>query len=418
MFLSIAISLSLHTPPRFILLGLLFLQNLGHDLRSQLQWEFHIPSKLVRLACFRIGNPQKIDASHQALGRTNQVTNAFLILRVFLNEELHRFIGKNEVAVLEGQTFLKLLPDVVLQNDLLVRRLLPRTGDHLETIAKDRMNLGLIVEREDEQALGQIEVNAGKLTIVELRVLRTIRQVNQEIHDFLATIRAGDLVELIKLQHRIHTAGLRESLHNSTAHRAFLGEGMTHKGCRIRGTAEREERKRTLQNIRNSVACEAGLTDTHGSLESDDIAYGVWVGNPLGQNLHDLSLGREHSVHSLVHLDTSRREELRTGLLPIGHLDRQRNLLAERNLEELIHPILELEVLTAFHLLKCIQLLDDAGLDGIRDGHLQNTELQRDISRLDELSQRLHLFVQGTTLGLGKTLLVIFFVFIEFEMRN
>lgn len=92
------------------------------------------------------------------------------------------------------------------------------------------MNLGLIVEREDEQALGQIEVNAGKLTIMELRVLRTIRQVNQEIHDFLATIRAGDLVELIKLQHRIHAAGLCESLHNSTAHRAFLGEGMTHEG--------------------------------------------------------------------------------------------------------------------------------------------------------------------------------------------
>lgn len=92
------------------------------------------------------------------------------------------------------------------------------------------MNLGLIVEREDKQALGQIEVNPRKLTIMELRVLRTIRQVNQEIHDFLATIRAGDLVELIKLQHRIHAAGLCESLHNSTAHRAFLGEGMTHEG--------------------------------------------------------------------------------------------------------------------------------------------------------------------------------------------
>ena len=146
----------------------MFLQNLGHDLRGQLQWEFHIPSKLVGLASFRIGNPQKINASHQALGRTNQVTNAFLVLRVLLNEELDGLVGKNEVAILEGQTLLKLLPNVVLQNDLLVRRLLPRAGDDLQTVTKNGVNLGFIVEREDKQALRQVEVNAGKLAVMEL----------------------------------------------------------------------------------------------------------------------------------------------------------------------------------------------------------------------------------------------------------
>ena len=100
------------------------------------------------------------------------------------------------------------------------------------------MNLGFIVEGEDEQALREIKVNPRKLPIMKLRVLRTIRQVNQEIDDFLAAIRTGDLVQLIKLQHRVHAASLCESLHNTATHRALVGERMTDKGGRIRGTAE------------------------------------------------------------------------------------------------------------------------------------------------------------------------------------
>lgn len=100
------------------------------------------------------------------------------------------------------------------------------------------MNLGLIVEGEHKQALGEVEVNACKLAIMELRILRTIREMNQEIHNFLAAIRRGDLVQLIKLQHGVHAACLNEGFHNATTHRALLGERMTDKGRGIRGTTE------------------------------------------------------------------------------------------------------------------------------------------------------------------------------------
>lgn len=72
------------------------------------------------------------------------------------------------------------------------------------------MDLAFIVEGEHEQALGQIEVHSGELAIVELGVLRTIRQVNEKIYNFLATLCGADLVQLIKLQHRIHTAGANQ----------------------------------------------------------------------------------------------------------------------------------------------------------------------------------------------------------------
>lgn len=160
--------LRIHTPPRFILLGLLFLQNLRHNLGGQLQREFYITTKLVGLASLGIRNPQKIDASHQTFGSTNEITNAFFILRILFNEELDGLVRKHKITLLEGQTFLKLLPDVVLQNDLLIGRFLPRAGDDLKTIAKNGVNLGLVVEREDKQALREIKVNPRKLAIMEL----------------------------------------------------------------------------------------------------------------------------------------------------------------------------------------------------------------------------------------------------------
>lgn len=104
--------------------------------------------------------------------------------------------------------------------------------------------------------------------------------------------------------------------------------------------------------------------------------------------------------------------------MAIGHLNGERNLNPERNLEELIDPILELEALTAIHLFEHIQLLDDAGLHRIGNRNLQNAELQGNLALAHESGQGLHLTVQGPALSLRETLLVLLFFIIEFELGN
>ena len=72
--------LSLHTAPRLILLGLLFLQDVRDHLGSELQWELNVPTELLGLASFGIRNAQKVDAGHKGLGSTDKIANTLLFL--------------------------------------------------------------------------------------------------------------------------------------------------------------------------------------------------------------------------------------------------------------------------------------------------------------------------------------------------
>ncbi len=181
--------LSLHTAPRLVLLGLLFLQDVRDHLGGQLEWEADIPSELLGLASFGICNAQKVDTGHKGLSRTDEITHALLVLRMLLNEVLDGFVGKHEILILEGQALQEFGPDLFLQNDLLVGCLLSRTRDDLQTIPQNGVDLALVVEGEHEQALRQVEVHARKLAVMELGVLRAIRQVDEQVDDFFTTLR-------------------------------------------------------------------------------------------------------------------------------------------------------------------------------------------------------------------------------------
>lgn len=181
-----------------------------HKLRRELEWKGHVASPLVGLSCLGIRNAEEVDAGHERLGGTNQITNALFVLRVLFDELLNGSGSNLKVAGLESQSFQKLRSNVLFHNDLLVNSFLARARNDLQTIPENGMNLGLIVEREDEQALREVKVNARKLAIMKLRVLRAICEVNQKIDDFLAAIRTRDLVQLVKLQDRIHAASLDE----------------------------------------------------------------------------------------------------------------------------------------------------------------------------------------------------------------
>jgi hypothetical protein len=100
------------------------------------------------------------------------------------------------------------------------------------------VHLALVVKREHEQALREIEVHTRKLAIMELGVLRAIRQVNEHVHNLLATLRGTHLVQLVKLEHWIHAASANQRLHNVTAHRTLLGEGVSHEHRGIRCTSQ------------------------------------------------------------------------------------------------------------------------------------------------------------------------------------
>lgn len=73
-------SLSLHTAPRLLFLGLLLLQNMGDNFGGQFEREADIASELLRLASLGIGNAQKIDPRHKSLRRTNEVANTLFVL--------------------------------------------------------------------------------------------------------------------------------------------------------------------------------------------------------------------------------------------------------------------------------------------------------------------------------------------------
>lgn len=147
------LSLSLHAAPCLLLFGLGFLQDVGHNFRRELERELHIPSKLLGLASFGIGNPEKVHTCDQGFCRANEIANALFVLGVLLNQVLNGLIGKHKLLALECQALEQLGPNLLLQDDLLVRRLLSRAGDDLQTIPQNRMHLALVIKREHEQAL-------------------------------------------------------------------------------------------------------------------------------------------------------------------------------------------------------------------------------------------------------------------------
>ena len=185
----------------------------------------------------------------------------------------------------------------------------------------------------------------------------------------------------------------------------------------VGGTTQREELERTLKHLGHAVLGDARLAHTWGSLESNDIAQRPRTGNPLGERLHNLRLGRSHSVDSLVQHVTRVRQILGTRLRTIRQLDRERDHLSERNAKERLDPRPKLVSLRAVHLVQDVDLLDDSRLQRVGNRQLEDTELEGNIALLDQRRQTLHLLIEATTLRLGQVDKVVLLVIVQLDCR-
>ena len=185
----------------------------------------------------------------------------------------------------------------------------------------------------------------------------------------------------------------------------------------VGGTTQREELERTLQHLGHAVLGDARLAHTRRSLESNDIAQRPRTGNPLGERLHNLRLGRSHSVDSLVQHVTRVRQILGTRLRTVGELDRKRDHLSERNAKKRLDPRPKLVSLRAVHLVQDVDLLDDSRLQRVRNRQLEDTELEGNIALLNQRRQTLHLLIEATTLGLGQIHKVVLLIIVQLDSR-
>ena len=99
------------------------------------------------------------------------------------------------------------------------------------------------------------------------RVLRGIGEMGENACDLLALGRVADLVQLVKVNHRVHTLAIHQNLDNLAPRATFVGVGMTLQETAVRGAAQRNESKRAVQNLADAFLDQRGLARSHGSLD-------------------------------------------------------------------------------------------------------------------------------------------------------
>ena len=102
----------------------------------------------------------------------------------------------------------------------------------------------MIIVTEDKEAATQVKINTRKILILELIILCSIRQVNQKINDFLSLRSIRNLIQLIKVDDRIHALALNKNLGDASPCRSFICVRVTIQERSIRCSTKRNEVER------------------------------------------------------------------------------------------------------------------------------------------------------------------------------
>ena len=200
-------------------------------------------------------------------------------------------VGDHDVLLLEQYLLADLGDYVVVGDDRLLLGVVALGLDTIHTIAENRIYLALIVVTEDEQALAQVEVDVREVFVVELVVLRRVRQMGQDACNLLALGCVTNLVQLIKVDDWVHALAIQNNLHNLAPDTSLIGIGVTLQETGVRGAAESDEREGSVQDLADTLPDQAGFTCAHRTLDGDSCADGLGVRDQLTQHLHNLHLG-------------------------------------------------------------------------------------------------------------------------------
>ena len=101
---------------------------------------------------------------------------------------------------------------------------------------------------------------------MELRVLTGVDQVGQDPDNFFALGGLAHLVELIKVNNRIHAFGFHKNAGNLAPGAAFVGVAVTFEEAAVGRTAERNEFEGALQDFADPLFHQGGFSSSGGPL--------------------------------------------------------------------------------------------------------------------------------------------------------
>ena len=161
-----------------------------------------------------IVEPQQVELADNRLDAALEFAHTALVTRKVLDDVCNDILA--EANLLEEIDLTQCsLDQIALRNDELLLDIEPADLDVVHTIAQNGIDALMIVVTEDEQTATEIEINAREILVLKAIILRTIRQMNQQIVDLLALGCLTDLVELIEVNDGIHALRLDEHIHNA-----------------------------------------------------------------------------------------------------------------------------------------------------------------------------------------------------------
>lgn len=251
-----------------------------------------------------IVEPQQVELADDGLDAALQLAHATLVAGEVLNDMGDNLLA--EANLLEEVDFTERLGhEVLLRNNELLLEVEAGNLDVVHTVAQNGVDAFVVVVAEDEQATAQIEVDAGKVLVLEAVILAAVRKMDEQIVDLLALRRLADLVELIEVDDGVHALGLDEHIDDAPPCGALIRVAVPIEERCIRCTAERDEVERATQCLGDTVLDQRRLANTGRAMDTEHITRRLWVRDPLTHELHDLQLSLvvpvDCGLHVLVH---------------------------------------------------------------------------------------------------------------------
>ena len=135
---------------------------------------------------------------------------------------------------------------------------------------------------------------------MELRVLTGVDQVGQDANNLFALGGLADLVELIKVNNRIHAFGFHKNAGDLTPGAPLVGVAVAFEEAAVGRTAERNEFEGALQNFADPLFYQGGLSSTRWSLDGNSVADSVGVRDPGADHLNNLHLGVIQAINAFI----------------------------------------------------------------------------------------------------------------------
>ena len=195
--------------------------------------------------------------------------------RVYPRMMKRQISGENETDCSGETVLLKLAPQRVAAGDLdfLVFRV-PGDFDHLHPVAQPGNMLGRVRGR-DEQDLREI-VGRVEVVIGEGRILLRVEHL-QHCRGRVAPVVGGELVDLVKQDHRVDRSGGLHRRDDPARHRADVGTPVTADFGLVPNAAEGDTDKFPAHRFRDR-APKAGLADAGRPHQAEDLGRGGGAG--------------------------------------------------------------------------------------------------------------------------------------------